>query len=290
MSHYAVLAIIRKDVRDRRLRTLLSPYYEGKKVKPYVFKTKAQLIAEEIQEIEKHRRSHEAALKLSEEEYSAIVSKEDLYRNYEYAKEKLPDGYDSIDLTDEDAVFKQFKKERPGRRLNKNGDLIETYNPKSKWDWYAVGGRWPGQLRLTNGAPVDSALSRFVDWDAMFAPKPMIDVKNAEFWDEYVLGKIPEGVEDEDEYLRTKFGFIFYRREYYLEFYGTREEYVRRMGIWHTFAVVDEKGWHEPGEMGWFGCSGETPESKKDWEDNFRARFIDTLDPDDKVTIVDCHI
>ena len=42
--------------------------------------------------------------------------------------------------------------------------------------------------------------------------------------------------------------------------------------------------------MGWFGCSDETPEAQRDWDENFRSRFIDTLDPEDTVVIVDCHI
>lgn len=32
------------------------------------------------------------------------------------------------------------------------------------------------------------------------------------------------------------------------------------------------------------------PNSKWDWDDNYRARFIDTLDPEDEIQIFDCHI
>lgn len=289
MSHYTVLAIVRKDARNRSLRTLLAPYYEGKRVKPYVAKTKAQLIDEEATKISKHRRSHEAALRLSKEEYFAIAEKGDLYGNYERMREDLPEEDDSIDLRDDDALFHRVKK-LYGSELNKDGDCISTYNPNSKWDWYSIGGRWPGQLRLKSGQAVDSARAGLVDWDAMFSPDPKAAAKNAEFWDEYVLGNIPEGVEDADKYLYAKFGFVLYRPEYYLEFYGTKEDYVRRMGLWSTYAVLDDKGWHEPGAMGWFGRSAATAESKKDWEDNFRSRFIDTLDPEDRVVVIDCHI
>ena len=287
MSHYTVLAIIRKGS-SLTLDKLLAPYYEGKKVEPYVERTKAQLIAEEVQEIEKRRRSHEAALRLTKEEYFAASAKEDYYANYDLMRKKLPYGYGSIDVTDEAAVFKLVKRVYRSE-LNENGDLISTYNPNSKWDWYDIGGRWKGQLRMKYGLPVDSALSRFIDWDAMFASTPEAADKRATFWDEYVLGNIPEYIEKES-YLREKYPSEFYRPEYYLEFYETKEEYVRRMGLWDTYAVVDEKGWYEPGKMGWFGCSSSTPESKKDWEDNFRSRFIDTLDPDDRVVLVDCHI
>lgn len=289
MSHYTVMVICRKGTKDD-VESILAPYDENLEVAPYVEETKAELIAKKIKEIGRRRRSHEAALRLSEDEYGAIAEKEDLFRGYGYAKgDDILKGYDSVDLTDETAVFELIK-ERCGDELNEDGDLISTYNPNSKWDWFEVGGRWSGLLRLKDGSKADSAPAGLIDWDAMFSPNPAAAATQAEFWDEYVLRKIPEGVEDADKYLYDKFGFIFYRPEYYLEFYGTKEEYIRRMGLWSTFAVVDGKGWYEPGEMGWFGTSSDTPESKKDWEDNFRSRFVDTLDPDDVVTIVDCHI
>lgn len=287
MSHFTVFAIIRKGS-GQDLESLLAPYSEEKQVEPYIAKTKAQLIAEEAEEIGKRRRSRAAALRLPREEYLAIAERDDLYRNYDLMRGKLPYGYGSIDLTDEAALFKRVKRIYKGA-LNEDGDLVSTYNPDSKWDWYEIGGRWPSQLRLKDGTAADSAPAGEVDWDKMLSTSPAKEAERAEFWDEYVLGKTPEGI-DGEKYLQAKYPYEFYRPEYYIEFYGTKEEYVRRMGLWYTYAAVDEKGWHEPGKMGWWGCSSSTAESQKDWEDNFRARFIDTLDPEDRVIIVDCHI
>lgn len=287
MSHYTVLAIIRKGS-EKSLDALLAPYSEGKKVEPYVAKTKSQLIAEKVAEIEKYRRSHEAAASMTEDEYRKAAAERNLYGNYGRMKDAMPEEYASVDLSDEGAVFELVEKEYEDE-LNGDGDLISTYNPQSKWDWYEIGGRWKGRLRMKNGYPVDSAPAGLVDWDAMFSPKVSAVAKNREFWDEYVLGKVPGGVEKEN-YLREKYPYEFYRPEYYLKRYGTKGEYIRRLSLWATHAVVDEKGWHEPGRMGWFGCSNATPESERDWEDNYRSRFIDTLDPDDRVILVDCHI
>lgn len=33
-------------------------------------------------------------------------------------------------------------------RLDENGNLLSTYNPDSKWDWYKTGGRWKDLLIL----------------------------------------------------------------------------------------------------------------------------------------------
>lgn len=38
-------------------------------------------------------------------------------------------------------------------RKDKNGkwSIYSTYNPKSKWDWYSLGGRWSGLIKLKKG-------------------------------------------------------------------------------------------------------------------------------------------
>lgn len=47
-----------------------------------------------------------------------------------------------------------------------DGDLT-TYNPKSKWDWYQVGGRWSGYFLLKNGQRVDTCRWGDVDTEAL---------------------------------------------------------------------------------------------------------------------------
>lgn len=55
------------------------------------------------------------------------------------------------------------------------------------------------------------------------------------------------------------------------------------------YAYLDEAGWHEPGRMGWFGCSTDSPETLM----KNKQEFIDWLKgtPDDAwLLAVDCHI
>jgi len=54
-----------------------------------------------------------------------------------------------------------------------------------------------------------------------------------------------------------------------------------------TFSILSkEYGWIEEGEMGWFGISSN---NDSDWVNTFQD-FILSLNPDEQITIVDCHI
>lgn len=60
-----------------------------------------------------------------------------------------------------------------GYELDEDENLISTYNPNSKWDWYCVGGRWNGFLvlkeRKEDGSiiEVNEAYFNEIDWDYM---------------------------------------------------------------------------------------------------------------------------
>lgn len=56
-----------------------------------------------------------------------------------------------------------------------------------------------------------------------------------------------------------------------------------------TYAYLDAAGWHERGEMGWWGCSSATPESNKAHDESF-LKWIKSGDQRDWIIVVDCHI
>ena len=72
----------------------------------------------------------------------------------------------------------------------------------------------------------------------------------------------------------------------------TEQEYIERHR-WNfitTFAVLKNGEWFEQGQMGWFGMSSETDEEEEQWSKSFYQTFIEPLDDDTLLTIVDCHI
>ena len=294
MSHYTVMVICRKGTGDD-VESLLAPYDENIEVAPYVRYTKAQLIADELERILTARRSHQAALAAeSEEAYLKLAeaSDERYLRNYAYAKKDVPEKFLTVDVNDEKAVYKLLREEWENDSFDEDGNYLSTYNPASKWDWYEIGGRWDGMLKLKKGGETNEDYASEIDWDAMSSLSEEDKERSGRYWDEYVLRKLPKGVSEDEakEYFAKEFGFDIHTPQYYLQAYGTKEGYLRHLGLWTTYAVLDNKGWHSAGEMRWFGFSSESDQEARDWEENFRARFIDTLDPDDVVTIVDCHI
>ena len=89
-----------------------------------------------------------------------------------------------------DDLYDEFKHDwnTGSWKKNKDGIFVEvsTYNPKSKWDWYQLGGRWSRMLKLKkdakgiNGSPsfstkeqipkegyADSALLKDIDFEGM---------------------------------------------------------------------------------------------------------------------------
>ena len=162
--------------------------------------------------------------------------------------------------------------------VDEEGNLYTTYNPASKWDWWTIGGRWSGLLKMKDGTTADSA--RIADID--FSPRKAQYKACLRFWD-VVVDHQPAG--PDENY------FSIYTEDYFRQYYVDRETYARHMTQFSTYAVVLPTGeWVQKGQMGWWGVSSETPDEAKAWEDNYMERFIEGQDPELVLTVVDCHI
>lgn len=163
-------------------------------------------------------------------------------------------------------------------------------NPNKKWDYWRVGGRYAGRLKVRDGvahmAPgrtwdgpavspgfVDQARAGDIDWDAMRA-KRLAD--RMQWWDEYQdkLTKNP------------KAAYLVY--EYGVQKDDTRETYVARGREFSCFAVVKDGRWYERGKMGWWACVSDEKDATA-WQGEFDSLLAD-LPPDTLLTVVDCHI
>lgn len=152
---------------------------------------------------------------------------------------------------------------------SRDGVFGTTYNPRSKWDWYAVGGRWPNMLVTKAGVACDTALVGELDFERMRAARR---AEAEKWWDESLK---------EDPRTRE----FLYR----ITPETTREQYLAtRDHGFVPFAVVLKKEWFEKGKMGWFASVSDAKPDEQ-WREEFQKLLV-SLPADARVTVVDCHI
>lgn len=224
-------------------------------------------------------------------------------------------------------------KDYNGGEFNEKGDLGSWRNPNAKWDWYQIGGRWAGSLKLKEGADgtkgtqswmqrmqgteypegcADQAYKGDIDVEGMRNEAGLKAQREYEAFEAIVAehGPLPD-----DEWRKLDHStdaFKEAKKAYWEhptvkaiqeanligwmslptdEFRETKEQYVEkaRNGAILAYAMLIDGEWIEPGEMGWFGSSSETPESRVSYYEEANKRF-DALPDDTLITMVDCHI
>lgn len=210
----------------------------------------------------------------------------------------------------------------------KTGDWGKYTNPNAKWNWYSVGGRWTGGLKLKKfenvpakyrhlfeftevGRPglmtdsaedgwVDSAPKILIDWNILNNPTKEKYQEDYDFWTKYVIPcskKEYESLSDDEkrkivrEIEKELNTTTWYKASFYKNRYKNRDTFIKLNNMFSTYAVITEDGrWHAPGEMGWWGMSSETDDDYLEFKENYFERFIEPLSPKTLITIVDCHI
>lgn len=202
--------------------------------------------------------------------------------------------------------------------VDEAGEVIvvcDRTNPNKKWDWYEVGGRWPGKLLLKSGRATDRGTAGEIDWEKMIERERM---KAAQTYDEVKQiiagrpytpwGSIMARVEAKEiswEQARAEHNdqpvWLDLQKDERFRWDGaeiaagviamSRGSYLERMSLLNasTWALLHEGVWSERGSMGWWGTSDATDASM----DAHIAHFWDTvrsLPANTSLTVVDCHI
>lgn len=254
MSHYAVLVMSEHGGED--VPELLARYSENIEVEPYVKYTREQAI--------EHDRKYSLDCLIS------WVKKQEKNKDEDYSK--------WIDLCSEhllrsDEECYQSVKEDYNDLVDDDGNILSTYNPDSKWDWWAYGGRWGDRLKRNNEEYCDEGYAADMD----FRQNKKSYKEHLKWWEENIDTGEPDG---------------FLSADYYKDYYKDKETFAKIMSLPIFRSVVTPDGeWHEKGEMGWFAMSSETPEESLDWDLNFMERFIKpAVENNWYLTVVDCHI
>lgn len=278
MSHFTVAVFTEPG--GASVEELLAPYDENITLAPYIKETKAQAIQRVRQEIADYA-SHGAYAEWLKDPQK-YESERSNTGHLEYLKNEFPQ---KLSYSDEDCYNEAIKYLEP-EEIDADGNIISTYNPKSKWDWYSIGGRWTGALILKNGATgekgspgimtppakddeFDSALTSDIDFEAM--------EKRAK------ENLVP---------FQSCFERKLYKEAYFNEIYPTEEAYVKDKTQFTTYAVITPDGtWHASGEMGWFGFASDSPDEKRDFQSVYFEQFIKpAIEKSWSMAVVDCHI
>lgn len=278
--HYTVGVITKEEYDESCFDDILEPFYEGKEVEPYIYRTKQEIIEgvrESIKEVKEDMKSFE---------------------NGEFDKERKPYWFENCDSekpikdyycqllqledkTDEE-IYQYYREGEDEDLYDEDGNELSTYNPDSKWDWFSIGGRWDGYFKLKDAAETNGNSAKISDiiWEGTEEEKKAA----ARFWEVVVEGAEKTKEEEEDHF---RF-FSIYNKEYYKKRFSSKEEYVERATFSCPYAIVTPEGeWVAPGEMHWFSSS-ETDEQQAEYEKWFK-KFIDEHQ-DYYITLVDCHI
>jgi len=235
--------------------------------------------------------SHFAVLVLHEEDQSIEKLLAPYDENLEvepYIKQTKEEAIKELGIDEHtsEQQYRELAEDWFGHAPDENGNILSTYNPKSKWDWYQVGGRFSGALTIIPTARAgygnipytNSAFVRHVKWVQPLDKKEREDI--IKWWNVNVEGA--EGEKDK---------YFFYNPEYYKKRFKDAETYIKTQELPCCHAVVTPDGiWHEPSKMGWFACTDGDPTDELEWDLHFKERFIDTAEFDWVATIVDCHI
>jgi hypothetical protein len=261
MSHFTVGVIIKGKPTASKIAELLAPFQENNCDDcPRQF-----LEFHNMEESERHRYETESIEKIKTPDGRLLYSWDDEFR----VKGKFGFGTGTHEIpSDCTRVIVPFKEIYPTleqflqdwHSLEKPDDETGKYgywhNPNSKWDWYQIGGRWAGFLRV----PSDSVSGK-------------ANMKGEQSW----LFKDEDSPYSSEDPKVTLVDFA-------------RIKDIIRDDQFHTYSVLKNGEWLEPGKMGWWACSHATEEEQQKFKDEYKALVFDNAGPNDWLTIVDCHI
>lgn len=259
------------------------------------------------------------------EEYGEFVDKtEELkkyFNNVKYERIKGPDGelYSTIDRK-----FKVKKKDEHGQvqcryiypagyekvnvpvseihgsfdKFIESCNLVKTNdgrfgrinNPNKRFDWYEMGGRWPGELILKKGiksgqrgtaseiASSEFKKSAYQPIDGQLVAD-QAEIKDID-WEK--MKEIQTAIANEN-WIRMQDKSIQNRESMYT-YEITKEEYIKLNTYFNTIAVItpDGKWVSEENYKEYLGQDA-------NWEDGLYKNFLENLDPECTVSLIDCH-
>lgn len=246
MSHFCVLVI------GENPESQVEKYDENLELPMHIVATKEDLIKKQRKSIDDYKNGLYAEFLKDPEAYKAGCKNE---KHIEYLEKTFPK---MLEWTDEQCYQEEIKDYLEHIEdgdtwceVHSDGSLWKTSNEEAKWDWYQMGGRWRGRLKLKQP---DDQHHLYDGWE--FSEKnhggEYNRLRKEGYCDQALVGEI-----------------------------SNLEEIV-------TFAIVKDGEWYEKGKMGWWGVV--TDQKDEDvWKEEVK-KLLQGLSDDTLLTILDCHI
>ena len=218
MSHYLAHAIVPAPILERHggdvekaVEGILAPYREELEVPYYIAATKEERIKERRQIIDRVINSVEyRAFAANEEKYregNSGITEEEIAYLKNFADESLKDDdelFKGITKFDDfhaaPIPWKELPEDLPTVFTDEHGNEWSCMNPHAEWDWYVIGGRWEGAIKLEDGSTVDSAPMEQVALDSIDAPFTLVTPDgwlSKQKWERGTWNSIPQELWEE---------------------------------------------------------------------------------------------
>jgi hypothetical protein len=178
--------------------------------------------------------------------YKRYMSDEDIERMREHYEKK-----ENKSLTDEDLLEHMDSWNGRDGGIDKKGMYYwSTYNPDSKWDWYELGGRYPRKLKLKKGCKGDRGNEHWgFKMDDKFGSYTC-----KKCYHKWKHNHLPKSHYKECPECHSKHWNRLYEPN---EFDSAKVGDVLStcLKTLQTYAVLNDNGWHEWAELGWWGMT-----------------------------------
>lgn len=174
------------------------------------------------------------------------------------------------------------------------------YNPNGKWDWYQVGGRWTGSIKLKDGVEPTSDMYGEPSYCFDKNVDPYFHARGEHWVDSALLKDIDTSldmqawdaaIEDWDKAMNGETVGFFQTKETLLRDYIIKENYAACRALFYFGYVIDHEGnWHQMWPEGhWWSIN---ISDRLKWAQDFVRRFLAPLRYGSKkyrLTAVDIH-
>ena len=252
MSHFTVTVALPGHIDPEKLEealdAVMAPYDENIVMDQYVKATREQLIEGEKENFLPGGFWHDIIEEYQEDpaKYRAKTLNPGHLRRIEELIEQ-----DRINNFSDDQWYTEAIRYYGPEDLGPNGEVYSTYNPKSEWDWFSIGGRWGGRWTLKDHL------------DPSTYPG---------------MGTQP-----------SAFGMSERAEEDARNTDCARAQDIVPESHNSSYAYVDLEGeWISRGKMGWWGMSSDD-KAEEAWDKQY-FEWLKSLPQDTWLVNVDCHI